>query len=72
MKSKLLVAGLVALGASLSGCVVAPAYDGAGYYGSSAVVVAPPVVYGGYCCGYYRYRGGYHGGYRYHGPYRRW
>lgn len=76
MKTKLLVAGVVALGASLSGCVVAPAYDGPGYYGSAAVVVAPPpVVYGGYCCGYYRYRGGYHGGYRggyrYHGPYRR-
>lgn len=70
MKTKLFVAGLVALSASLSGCVVAPAYDGPGYYGSTAVVVAPPpVVYGGY---YYGYRGGYRGGYRYHGPYRRW
>ena len=68
MKTKLVVAGLVALSASLSGCVVAPAYDGPGYYGGTAVVVAPPVYYGGYCC-YYGYRGG---GYRYHGPYRRW
>jgi hypothetical protein len=72
MKSKLLFAGLVALAASLSGCVVAPAYDGPGYYGGGAVVVAPaPVYYGGY--GYYGYRGGYYGsrgGYYRRGPYR--
>jgi|GEM_PF-2303385 len=70
MKTKLLFAGLVALSASLSGCVVAPAYDGPGYYGGPAVVVAPaPVIYHGYYGGYY---GGYRGGYRYHGPYRHW
>jgi hypothetical protein len=67
MKTKLLVAGLVSLSASLSGCIVVPAYDGPGYYGSAAVVVAPPpVIYHG---GYY---GPYRGGHRYHGPYRRW
>ena len=74
MKTKLLVVGLVAVSASLSGCVVAPAYDGPGYYGGTAVIVGPPVVYPAY--GYYGggyYRGGYRGGgYRYHGPYRRW
>lgn len=67
MKTKLLVTGLIAATALLSGCVVAPAYDGPGYYGS-AVVVAPPVVVRPY--GYYG--GGYRGGYGYRGPYRRW
>ena len=75
MKTKLLVPGLVALSASLGGCIVAPAYDGPGYYGSTAVIVAPPVFYPGYYGGgYYHggyYRGGYRGGYRYRGPYRR-
>ena len=65
MKTKLIVAAVVALGTSLSGCVVAPAYDGPGYYGPPAVVVAQP-VYRGYYGGYYG-RGGY-----YRGPYRRW
>lgn len=75
MKTKLLVVGLVAASASLSGCIVAPAYDGPGYYGGSAVIVAPPVVYPGYYGYYGGYRGGYRGyhggGYRYRGPYRR-
>ena len=71
MKTKLLATGLIAATAVLSGCVVAPAYDGPGYYGS-AVVVAPPVIIRPY--GYYGYHGGYgyRGGYRYHGPYRGW
>ena len=69
MKTKLIFAGLAALSASLSGCVVAPAYDGPGYYGPAVVVAPPPVVYGGYYYRGYGYRGGY---YRYRGPYRRW
>ncbi len=75
MKTRLLATGLIAASALLSGCVVAPAYDGPGYYGS-AVVVAPPVVFSPYgYYGYYGYHGGYGyrgGGYRYRGPYRRW
>lgn len=67
MKTKLLAVGFIALTASLGGCVVAPAYDGPGYYGPAVVVAPPPVVYRGYYGGYY---GGYRGGYRYHGPYR--
>lgn len=73
MKTKLIAAGFIAATALCSGCVVAPAYDGPGYYGPAVIVAPPPVVYGGYYGGgYYGYRGGYRGGYRYHGPYRRW
>jgi len=63
MKIKLIAVGFIALTASLSGCVVAPAYDGGpGYVAPGAVIVAP--VYRGYY-------GPYYGGYRGH-YYRRW